>query len=129
MNAFKTDISGTIEKGIKLGSKLGVPTLNLSIKSKKNNIEKGVYLCKTKVGDKIYFSLMHYGPKSIGTDDESKIFCEIHLLYFEEKVYDSDVAVQVLKKIRNVRQFESEESLKKQIQEDIEIANNYFKNA
>jgi len=109
-----------VEKGIGLGSKIGFPTINLNFDSISNKIDHGVYSCEVKIDEHIYKGVMHFGPKSIGTDNENKIYCEIHLINTNKSINNKEVKVKVLKNIRDVREFKSADELKEQIIKDIQ---------
>ena len=46
---------------------------------------------------------------------------EVHILDFNENLYDKNIKIEVLKKIRDEKKFESLEELKLQIQKDTEL--------
>jgi FAD synthase len=146
---YKYDFESNIVKGIGKGKEIGFPTLNLETKNIPASFEYGVYICLISLesSNKLYNALMHYGTKSIGTDDFDKIFCEIHVIgfndnfcvdfkennnFFKKELNNTFnrkvkfVRVKLLKKIRNVRKFKSEKMLKKQIALDIKTAKRYF---
>ena len=72
---------------------------------------------------------MHFGPKHFGTDDFEKIYCEVHVFDFNQDIDSGQVFIKVLKKIRDVREFESTDELVARINKDIDIAKQYIKNA
>jgi riboflavin kinase/FMN adenylyltransferase len=121
-------ISGIVVRGIKKGSEIGYPTINIQLRDPDPQIEFGIYTCYIFFENEKYNGVMHYGNKTIGTEDKKKIFCEVHIFDFSKDVYGKEARVQLLKKIRNVREFRSDLALQKQIEEDIEAANQYFKN-
>ncbi|MBA4336658.1 hypothetical protein C0416_02685 [bacterium] len=118
---------GVVVKGIQKGSEIGFPTINVQVSNAPKNVVFGIYVCLIEIKGASYNAVMHYGTKSIGTDDKWKVFCEVHVFDFNKDVYGLEVSVNLLKKIRDVRQFESDEDLIKQIKKDIFIANKYFK--
>jgi len=127
MSKDESLFSGVVVKGIQKGSEIGIPTINIQMFNAPKNVEFGIYVCRIEVKGLFYNAIMHYGNKSIGTDDKEKIFCEVHVFDFNQDVYGLEVSVNLLKKIRDVRQFKSDEDLIKQIKKDIVMANKYFK--
>ena len=119
-------IHGIVVHGKKKGSEFGYPTLNIAFEQKEKSLPQGVYICRILLDDIWYEGVMHYGVKSIGTDDNKKIFCEVHVFNFNDDVYGESVAVNLLKKIRDVGQFDCEEDLIQQINNDIIAAHNYL---
>lgn len=119
------NLIGNIEKGVGLGSKLGFPTLNINLND--SNDESGVYACEIKVNGAKYKGVMHFGPKRFGTKDFKKIYCEVHLFNFNQDIESGQVSIKVLKKIRDVREFDSKDELIAQIEKDIDIAKQLIK--
>lgn len=128
MSSIDELLHGKVVKGIQKGSEIGYPTINIRLTDAPKNVEFGIYTCEIFIEGELFNAVMHYGNKSIGTIDKQKIFCEIHVFDFDEDVYGKEVSVNLLKKIRDVRQFDSEEDLVKQIQTDIITAHKYFQN-
>ncbi|MFC1655919.1 riboflavin kinase [Patescibacteria group bacterium] len=131
MSSLDRDIisfKGKVVPGSKKGTELGYPTINMEIGGGVE-LDFGVYICNVTVKEELYQGAMHYGPKTIGTDDLAKTFCEIHIFRFNEDIYGEEVLVNVLKKIRNVREFDSEQELAEEISRDIKIAKKYFSDA
>jgi FAD synthase len=120
-------IKGKAKKGIGLGSKIGYPTINLKIIKIKGNIPYGVYTCYLVNRNNKYKGVLHYGPKSVGTAAKDHIYCEVYLIDYVEGLENYEIKLEVLKKIRNVRKFESEYELKNQIKKDLQSANKLFK--
>jgi len=118
-------ISGKVIKGLHIGKKIGYPTINVETDVVKN-IEFGIYICEIKILNHKYKGVVHYGTKTIGTSDPDKIYCEANIFNFNKDVYNKEVEIKLLKKIRDVREFKSEAELKKQIAKDIKITNKYF---
>jgi FAD synthase len=123
------DLNGNVEKGVGLGNKLGFPTLNINLDEIPENLKNGIYACEIKLNEYIYKGVMHFGPKSFGTDNPDRIFCEVHIFNFNKDIDSGQVYIKVLKKIRDVREFESTDELVAQISKDIDITKQIFKDA
>jgi len=117
---------GKVTRGLHIGKSIGFPTINIEVPENKPLFEFGIYACEVELKGNLYKGVMHYGPKTIGTDDKNKIFCEIHLFDFDEDAYYENVRIKLLKKIREVRKFSSVTALKKQISKDIETTKKHF---
>lgn len=100
--------------GLGRGRRIGFPTVNLAIANL--SLSHGVYLIKAKLQKKIYQGLMHYGPKK--TFNEA-VSCEVYLKNFNKNIYGRTLAVEVNRKIREVRKFNNAAALKKQIEKDL----------
>lgn len=116
---------------------IGFPTLNLQLKLRKsargkckNNAGKmqahfatapcvasGVYAVRVQVNATFFYGGMHFGPRP--TFDEKDPTVEIHLVGFLGEKVEGEVTVEVLKRIRGIRTFASQEALKKQIEKDM----------
>jgi FAD synthase len=116
MEKITKDIVGIVVKGTLIGKKIGFPTIN--IEYDRIDLPFGVYMSKVITPDGEYYGAMHYGPKeTLGIHEPS---LEIYLLDFSGDLYGRSVRVEVIEKIRDVRAFDSLESLKKQLRLDVD---------
>lgn len=112
--------TGEVVQGKQLGRLLGYPTANIKWEEERKLIPRhGVYL------GKLYFTDNDISPKfgmlNIGlkpTVGGKTISIEVHLFDFEEDIYNKNVRLELLDKIRNEESFEGLEALKKQIDKD-----------
>jgi riboflavin kinase/FMN adenylyltransferase len=102
-------IKGTVIRGKMKGRNLGFPTANIIYA---DDLPSGVYTGKVYVRGNGYKAAIFYG-------DDKKIL-EAHLLDFSGDLYDQEIEIEVGKKIREVKKFDTEDELKKQIAKDIE---------
>jgi riboflavin kinase / FMN adenylyltransferase len=116
-------IYGQQIKGQGLGTKSFVPTINLKV-DEFLLPQEGVYMTKTILDNKEYKSITFLGHR-VTTDGSYAV--ETHIL--DENITNDNYTTQIkfFEKIRNNEKFDSFESLKKQIFDDIELAKNYFK--
>ena len=109
-------IKGVVLKGAMMGRKINFPTINIAYD--RLDLPYGVYVSRVHTPLGTYKGALHFGPRSVyGVSDPS---LEVHLLDFSGDLYNSEVKVEVYEKVREVRNFESTESLKKQIRLDVE---------
>jgi riboflavin kinase / FMN adenylyltransferase len=106
-------ISGKVIKGKGKGKEFGFPTVNIELQEK---IESGVYAGLVKIFDKNYKAGIFVSP-------DGKLL-EAHLIGFSGDLYDKEIEVEIQGKLREVKKFNSEEELKKQIKKDIEKISN-----
>jgi riboflavin kinase / FMN adenylyltransferase len=111
-------IEGIIENGRKIGSRIGFPTANIHPAQYLVIPHEGVYMTKTLYKGKMYQSITNIGrnPTFERTDN---ISIETHLLDFTGNMYNEEIEVFFIKKIRNVKKFKSADDLAKQITKDI----------
>ena len=111
------NLSGKIIKGDELGRKIGYPTANLKILEKyKLKPQNGVYLVRTKLKKQTYFGMMNIGIRPTISAKNNQI--ETHLFNFNGNLYDHEMTLEILEKIRVEKKFESIEKLKIQLDID-----------
>ena len=116
-------ISGKIISGQGLGKKKLVATLNINVYDYKLP-KDGVYVTRTKVGDKWLDSVSFLGLR-VTTDGSYAI--ETHIIGQDIGVVTGMVEIEFVDFIRENRKFDGLEALKEQILRDIEISNTLFK--
>lgn len=103
------------------GKKLGSPTLNLHLEDVPAEFQEGVYACTASLNQKLYPAVLHFGPRP--TFDGSRS-CEVHVLEVLGARFQvlEQLTIEVMKKLRDVKKFDSVEELKTQIAKDREQA-------
>ncbi len=114
-------IEGKVQKGKKLGKKIGFPTANIDIKDYVLACP-GVYAVRVKKKNsfKTIKGIANLGYRP--TFNEKKILLEVHLFNFSGNLYNKDLTVEFLKFIRKEKKFKNVDQLKKQIKNDLLIA-------
>ncbi len=107
-------------KGKGRGKLLGFPTINLEI-PKDLDQEEGIYASRVKIAGKKYLGALHFGP--VPTFDESDKTLEVFLIDTKDQDLDftdqDQITVEFFKKIREIRKFNSENELSRQIGMDV----------
>lgn len=112
---------GKVVSGNKIGRKIGYPTANLSINKEYRLIETpGVYATYVDYDNMTYKSMTYIGGKPTINDDNSENI-EVHVFDFDQDIYDKDIKVRFVSKIRDECKFESLDALRKQIEIDEKI--------
>lgn len=115
-------IRGTVVHGNKIGRTIGFPTCNIVIDESMAVLPNGVYMTycyvKNSEGDKSekYCSITNVGNKPTMGEFGKNI--ETNIFNFEGELYDRQITVEFLKKIRDEKKFDDLDELKKQIHED-----------
>jgi len=110
-------LTGIIKKGKGIGRKMGFPTANLKIQEDYKLIpENGVYTVYSLFGDKKVHGMMNIGYNP--TFEEKNQSIEVHYFDFDADLYEKEIEVRFLQKIRDERKFESIELLGKQLEQD-----------
>jgi riboflavin kinase/FMN adenylyltransferase len=109
-------LRGTVIHGDGRGKELGFPTANLKISDELIKPKVGVYLaiankhqCLVNIGYRPTFS------------DKQEISIEAHLLDFTGNLYNAELELEFIDKIRDEKKISSKEELIKQIEEDISL--------
>lgn len=120
-------IQGRVETGNRIGRTLSYPTANLKYPVDIIKAARGVYLSRVKIGSESYNAITNLGRRPT-VNQENKFLVESHILNFNENIYDRDIKVSLIKKIRDEVKFDSLQELRLQLMKDEEFANNYFAN-
>lgn len=118
-------LNGKVVKGKHNGHKIGYPTLNLELSDNYVIPQNGVYITKTKVGNGIYYSMTNVGTHPT-IDEVNKPIVESYLIDFNENVYNKNIRVYFIKKIRDEIKFSSLEELKNTLKSNEEEVKQYF---
>lgn len=110
-------ISGVVVPGAARGRALGFPTLNLSQPSPRKLLPPdGVYAVQVQTEQGLFGGMMNLGARpTFGEHDRS---IEAYLFDASGDFYGQKVRLDVLKRLRDTRAFESAEALVKQIRLD-----------
>lgn len=100
-----------------MDTKNKIPFAGKNAKKAPFAIASGVYVVRAQVNATFFYGGMHFGPRP--TFDEKDPTIEIHLIDFSGEKVEGEVTVEVLKRIRGIRTFASQEALKKQIEKDM----------
>ena len=110
-------IGGTVVPGAARGRALGFPTLNLSQPSPRKLLPPdGVYAVRVATEKGMFGGMMNLGPRPTFGEHERSI--EAYLFDVSGEFYGQAVKVEILKRLRDTRAFESPEALVKQIRQD-----------
>ena len=116
------EISGKVIKGFSRGKKLGYPTANIEIEPNIIKPSNGIYATFATINKKIYFSSTTIGIAP--TFKEQKYSIETYIIDFEKSIYSQNITIEFIEKLRNEIKFENIETLKYQIQLDIQKTKN-----
>lgn len=120
-------LTGTVVKGAGLGKKINFPTINIAIKESYKLIPKnGVYIVKTNIDKTIVFGIMNIGKRPTVNGKEQTI--EVHLLDFNNDLYGKNIQIEVLKRLRDEKKFDSITNLTDQIKIDEKTARKWIEN-
>ena len=114
-------IDGQVERGKRLGRKLGYRTCNISIR---NYIfpKAGIYVVKVLIGDKkkIYGGVAYLGSRP--TFGGKEIFLEINIFGIKKNLYKKKLKIYFLKFIREDKKFKDSATLIRKMKKDVIFA-------
>jgi riboflavin kinase/FMN adenylyltransferase len=109
-------LSGKVHKGLGRGKKLGFPTANITIGKNKIKPGNGVYFIYFQFNESAVYGMMNIGSNPTFKDKKSSI--EIHFFDFTENLYDLNISVRIVSKIRNEIKFKNADHLSNQLEKD-----------
>lgn len=113
------NLEGRVIHGASRGAGLGFPTANL-LTEKEVLPRPGVYAVKARLGDRCLDGVMNIGfNPTFGTE---RISLEVHLLDFDEDIYDQVLRVYFVERLRDELVFGSADELVQQIRKDVRTA-------
>lgn len=114
---YHYSLSGTVVKGNQLGRTLGYPTANIQVNEPLKLIPyQGVYIATSTIdGNKVY-GMMNIGTKP--TVDGKNQTIEIHFFDVDQDLYNRNLNIELLHRIRDEKKFETIKHLKEQLQID-----------
>ena len=114
-------VEGKVEKGRKIGRKVGFPTCNIDIGNYVIS-KPGVYAVNVKIPKikKKYKGIANLGYRP--TFKQKKILLEVNLFNFSGNLYNKKLSVEFLKFIRGEKKFNGVDDLRAQIKKDLLIA-------
>ena len=121
-------ISGNVVEGNQIGRKIGFPTANIKIPETYKQIPKdGVYAVRVKLNGDSYYGMLNIGSRpTIESTLRSKNI-EVHILGFDQKIYNQTVTVSFVKRIRDEKKFNGLEELRLQLEKDKKEIKQFFK--
>ena len=118
-------ITGTVVKGKELGRTIDFPTANINITATYKLIPSdGVYIVKSIIENKMVFGMMNIGTNP--TVDGKTRSIEVHFFDFNKDIYNSELKIEFLKRLRSEQKYENLEALKMQLKKDMVNASNYI---
>lgn len=105
---------GIVQKGGEYGRRLGFPSANIPLADADVS---GIFAARVRVGGAEYGAAVY-------ADQRNKVF-EAHLLDFEGDLYEKEIVIELLEKIREDMRFEGEDEAKAMIASDVQKAREY----
>ena len=119
-----TQYSGIIIKGLQNGRMFGFPTANIELSNDFERLEQGVFAVLVKRQGKEYQGMLYVGNRP--TIHLSELSIEINIFDFNQTIYGEAIVFEVVKKIRDEKQFSSVDALITQIKKDKDEVVHFF---
>lgn len=115
-------INGQVVSGYQMGRKIGFPTANIAVDhSDKILPANGVYAVYVDLDGKRYKGMLNIGVRpTLNNGPERSI--EVHILHFNETIYDHTIRIEFVKRLREEQKFNSIEQLIAQLHRDAQCA-------
>jgi riboflavin kinase/FMN adenylyltransferase len=117
LSGYFFSLQGQVVTGTGRGIELGFPTANLAINSGQALPSDGVYATWAYIDDDVYPSMTNIGL--CPTFDGGERTIEVYVLDYHGDLYEQELKVDVIERLRDERKFDNAEELKKQIAVDI----------
>ena len=109
--------TGVVAEGKKIARTTGFPTANIPYIN--NSMDALVFYSTIKYNGKIYKGATFY--------NKQRNILESHILDFNEDIYDKEIEVCLIKKVRDKMKFKSKEDAENQFKKDIQNVKKFFK--
>jgi len=118
---YEYSIAGKVVKGNAIGRDLGFPTANIEIADEYKLIAAvGVYACRVIWMGKTYKGMSNIGYRP--TINHGELTIEVNIFDFDQQIYDEQITISFLDRMRDEKKFENLEALRLQLIEDKKTA-------
>lgn len=123
MLGYDYSVEGNVVEGHKIGAKLGFPTANIKLSDTKKMIPgNGVYAVYARINEKIYKGALNIGYRPTFPDQLHEKSIEVNLFDFSDNIYNAQITVYFIKKLREELKFNTVDDLISQMHLDKENA-------
>jgi riboflavin kinase/FMN adenylyltransferase len=110
-------ISGIVSRGEQKGRELGYPTANIKIKENYKLIPAdGVYAVKVCNKYRKLDGMLNIGHRPTVGGEHKTI--EVHIFEFNDNIYDTEISIEFIDRVREEQKFKSLDALKGQLRSD-----------
>ncbi len=110
-------VKGVVVSGEQLGRRIGFPTANLIFDSHKIIPQEGVYAVRVKIDKSLYGGMLNIGNRPTVNDSQG-VTSEVHVFDWQKDLYEKEVRIFFVERMRDEQKFSSLEALKRQLQLD-----------
>ena len=113
-------LQGLVTHGDQRGRTIGYPTANLNYAREKIIPAGGIYACWAYVRDEKFSAAVNIGTNPTFTPAKQTLNVEAYLLDFDRDIYDEELRLEFVARLRDELKFDSVAALVEQIREDVE---------
>ena len=114
---YNYSLSGMVVEGKKIGRTIGYPTANIQVEDIYKLIpEDGVYAVRVKHQNNTFGGMLNIGNNPTVAGKGRSI--EVNIFDFEKEIYNEEITVEFISRLRNEEKFNGLDELKKQLAED-----------
>jgi riboflavin kinase/FMN adenylyltransferase len=111
-------LTGIVVRGDQRGRLLGFPTANLELSSNRKLVPRnGIYLVRVLFEQRSWAGLLSIGVRPTFVKSGHRTI-EVHILDFDQEIYDATLQVEILDHMRDEQRFESADALVLQMKQD-----------
>lgn len=122
-------LHGTVVTGQQLGRKIQFPTANIEASDPNKLIPGyGVYAVFVRFCGQRYIGMLNIGTRPTVNNNADNRSIEVHILDFDGNLYDKEIELEFIKKIREEQKFGSVDDLRLQLEADKKTVQSYFDN-
>jgi len=115
-------LNGSVVKGKGLGKTIQFPTANLKIEESYKLIpKKGVYLVHALIENELVYGMLNIGTNPT-VSAANTLSVEVFFFNFNKNLYDTELSIHILDRIRDEIKFTDLEALKVQLERDQQTA-------
>jgi riboflavin kinase / FMN adenylyltransferase len=118
-------LAGKVTRGDGIGRRLGVPTANIDVTGLALP-PHGVWAVHAYLGEQRHRAVLNIGYRPTLQNPSAELRVEAHLLDFVGELYERELEITFVEKLRDEQKFGSLDALREQIQRDIAEARKCF---
>ena len=118
MLTYPYRIRGKVIGGFKVGRKIGFPTANIELENELKLVPSiGVYAVLVCWNKHYYKGMLNIGLRPT-LDNGNKISIEVHIIDFDQDIYNHSIEIDFISKIRDEKKFDGIDELIEQLRKD-----------
>jgi len=110
-------LHGRVIPGAGRGADLGFPTANLNVDPKQALPADGIYATRVYISSQAYQSMTNIGKRP--TFSGSKRLVEVYILDYQGNLYNHELKIDFVQRLRDEKRFDTVDELKRQVTEDV----------